>query len=60
MLMGCFPGEQKIQNSRSRRRFVPPVGWEVHQGGFRPQANNRATLQLNDIPGTYGITNAAN
>ena len=23
MLMGCFPGEQKIQDSPSCRRFVP-------------------------------------
>jgi hypothetical protein len=46
MLMGGFPGEQKIQDSRSRRRFVPPVGWEVHQGGFRSPANNLEIIEL--------------
>jgi len=45
---GLFPARTKNPDSRSRRRFVPPVGWEVHQGGFRPQATTGATLQLND------------
>ena len=57
---GWFPRRTKNPGFPVFPLVRSPIDWEVHPGGFRPQANKRANHRLNDELGTYGIMYAAN
>jgi hypothetical protein len=43
---GLFPRRTKNPRFPVLPPVLSPVGWEVHQGGFRPAANNLEIIEL--------------